>query len=87
MPTIHPAALDYERKRWLRHDAPRFIRPDWRRFVTPGSELAALYEEIERKYRPDQPRLPAGVPEGGQWTSDDGGEGDDGCQASTIHRP
>jgi hypothetical protein len=74
MPIIHPAALDYERKRWLRHDAHRFIRPDWRRFVTPGSELAALYEDIERKYRPDQSRVPAGVPEGGQRTSDDGGE-------------
>jgi hypothetical protein len=72
MPIIHPAALDHERKRWLRHDAHRFIRPDWRRFVQPGSELWALYESIERKYRPDQPRVPAGVPEGGQWTVDDG---------------
>jgi len=23
---------------------------------------------LERRYRPDQPRLPAGTPEGGQWT-------------------
>jgi hypothetical protein len=41
--------------------------------VQAGSELAALYEEIERKYRPDQPRVPAGVPEGGQWTVDGAG--------------
>jgi hypothetical protein len=25
-----------------------------------------------RKYRPDQPRVSAGVPEGGQWTDDSG---------------
>ena len=40
--------------------------------MQPGSELAKLSEEIERKYRPDQPRMPAGVREGGQWTSDAG---------------
>jgi hypothetical protein len=59
MPTIHPAALAHARKRWLRADAHRFIRSDWRRFVKPGSELAAFYDRVERKYRPDQPRVPA----------------------------
>ncbi len=52
----------------MRPDAHRFIRPDWRRFVNAGSELEALVEDIERKYRSDQPRVPAGSPEGGQWT-------------------
>jgi hypothetical protein len=28
---------------------------------------------IETRYRPDQPRVPAGNPEGGQWTNDGGG--------------
>jgi hypothetical protein len=51
MPNIHPAALAHERDRFMRADAHRFIRPDWRRFVTPGSALAAFYEDIERKYR------------------------------------
>jgi len=50
----------------------RFMRPDWRRYVVPGSDLARYYESIERKYSEDQPRVPAGSPEGGQWTSDNG---------------
>jgi hypothetical protein len=70
MTIIHPAALAHARKRFLRADAHRFLRPDWRRFVAPGSELAALYESIEHKYRPDQLRVPAGTAEGGQWTSE-----------------
>lgn len=53
-------------------DAHRFLHADWRRHVTPGSELAALFSEIERKYRPEQPRVPAGNREGGQWTADGG---------------
>ncbi len=38
-----------------------------------GSELAAYYESIERKYRPDQARVPAGGPGGGQWTEEGSG--------------
>ena len=38
-----------------------------------GSELEKLYEEIERKYRSDQARVPAGSREGGQWTDEGGG--------------
>jgi hypothetical protein len=30
---------------------------------------------ISAKYRPDQPRVPAGNPEGGQWTDGSGGSG------------
>ncbi|MFO1149190.1 MAG: hypothetical protein U1E62_12525 [Alsobacter sp.] len=30
-----------------------------------------------RKYSPDQPRVPAGNPDGGQWTSGSGGGGPD----------
>ena len=30
---------------------------------------------VERRYRPDQPRVPAGNPDGGQWTTV-GGSGD-----------
>jgi hypothetical protein len=65
----------HEAMRGTRPDAYRFIRPDWRRFVVPGSELAELYETIERKYSPDQPRVPAGNRDGGQWTSGGGGGG------------
>jgi hypothetical protein len=80
MTYIHPAALEHERKRWLRADADRYIRSDWRRFVQSGSELAALYESFECKYSPDQPRVPAGVPEGGQWTSEGGAGQSDGLR-------
>jgi len=40
--------------------------------VHPGSELAKLSEQIERKYSADQPRVPVGVREGGRWTAGDG---------------
>jgi hypothetical protein len=37
----------------------------------------ALYEEMERRggFNPNQPRVPAGNPDGGQWTSEGGGGG------------
>jgi hypothetical protein len=78
MATIKQAVLDYELKRWMRPDAHRFLHPDWRRFWNAGHEddpVYRFYESIERKFSPSQPRVPAGVPEGGQWTSE-GGDGD-----------
>jgi hypothetical protein len=75
MPMIHELALEHALKHWMRADAHRFIRPDWRRFAKPGSEIEAFYERFERKYRPDQARVPAGNPDGGQWTSEGGGAG------------
>lgn len=92
MPYFHPAYPEHERKRFRRHDAHRFIRPDWRRFVQPGSALACHYAELEAKYRPDQPRVPAGSSEGGQWTDDlDQGAGSPASTSDTgttenIHR-
>ena len=32
--------------------------------------IAAQMHSLLRKYRPDQPRVPAGNPDGGQWTED-----------------
>jgi hypothetical protein len=87
MPQIHPAVREYEIKRWMRPDAYRFIRPDWRRFVVPGSELAAFYERFERKYSPDQPRVPAGSSDGGQWTSGDGGASGESDKIPSNARP
>jgi len=75
MSPIHPLAAAHALARWTRHDAHRFLRPDWRRHVQKGSDLEALYEQIERKYRPDQPRVPAGVREGGRWMADGSGSG------------
>ena len=40
-------------------------------------DMLALREEFDflKKYRPDQPRVPAGVPTGGQWTRDGSNSG------------
>jgi hypothetical protein len=62
-------------KRWTRPDAHRFVRPDWRRFVRPGFERDHPFALCERKYSADQPRVPAGDPAGGQWTSAGGSAG------------
>jgi len=62
-----------EPSRWMRPDASNFVRPDWRRFVTPDSEAATVFARYEKKYRPDQPRTPAGNREGGRWTTEGNG--------------
>jgi len=66
------AYLTRQLDRWTRPDAHLLVRPDWRRFVPRDADdhPFALYE---RKYRPDQPRVPAGNSDGGQWTADGGG--------------
>ena len=56
----------------MRPDAHRFFCPDWRRYMRAGQENDLLYkhfERFERKYSPDQPRVPQGSPNGGQWTN------------------
>ena len=35
---------------------------------TVEMKLDAFIMELERRYAPDQPRVPAGSPDGGQWT-------------------
>lgn len=78
MTHIHPAFLEHERKRFIRPDAHRFLRADWRRYMRAGYEedpLCRFFERIERKYSLDQPRVPRGNPDGGQWTSDGSGTG------------
>ena len=68
-----PAYLEHERKRWMRPDAHRYVRPDWRRWVKPGYEAEYHLALFGRKYSSDQPRVPAGNPDGGQWTGGGGG--------------
>src|SRR5674476_446653 len=65
MSAFKNAYLENEIKRWMRPDAYRFIRADWRRHVKPGSDLWFLYERYERKYSADQPR-----DDHGRWTSE-----------------
>ncbi|MEW6451166.1 MAG: hypothetical protein AB1490_10980 [Pseudomonadota bacterium] len=61
--------------RYVRNDAGRYMRPDAFRWLPPGSVDAGA---AERKYRADQARVPAGEPDGGQWTDEDGGGGEGG---------
>jgi hypothetical protein len=72
MPPFNDAQTEAQLKRWMRPDAHRFIRPDWRRYVKPGFEHEFPFERYERKYSQDQPRVPAGSSDGGQWTSEGG---------------
>ena len=67
------ASLRHQQARWLRPDAYRWVRPDAARFVAPGSNVADALPALSSKYNPNQPRVPAGNPDGGQWT--DGGSG------------
>lgn len=48
--------VERELSRWMRPDAHRFVRSDWRQYVKPDSEAAAVFARYERKYRPDQLR-------------------------------
>jgi len=41
--------------------------------VRPGFEHEFPFELYEHKYQPDQPRVPVGSPDGGQWTSEGAG--------------
>jgi hypothetical protein len=77
MHRIDPIYLEHQLKRWMRPDAHRFIRPDWRRFVRPEFQADHPFALYERKYSADQPRVPAGSHEGGQWTNEGGGGGDE----------
>ena len=73
MPPHHDAWLRHQQSRWLRPDAARWIRPDAARFLPPGADVAKAFPRLARKYNPNQPRVPVGNPDGGQWT--DGGAG------------
>jgi hypothetical protein len=75
MTIIAPAALERALLRGMRPDAHLFVRPGWRRHVRSGFEDDLPFALSEQKYRSDQPRVPAGSREGGQWTDAGGGGG------------
>jgi len=64
---------DYQRRRWMRPNAHLYVRPDAALWQQPDRKLWQAPDLTERKYNPDQPRIPAGGPDGGQWT--DGSSG------------
>lgn len=67
------AWIGHQQARWLRPDADRWIRPDADRFIALGVSVADVFPGRSRKYNPDQPRVPAGQPDGGRWTDGGGG--------------
>jgi hypothetical protein len=69
---------EHQQKRWMRPDAARWMRPDAARYVRHDAHrFAPPDQQWELKYSADQPRVPAGNPDGGQWT----GDGDAGDSA------
>ncbi len=52
--------------------------------VANAERLAALLRKAG--YHPDQPRVPRGEPDGGQWTDEGGGETEDGWLAALQRR-
>lgn len=62
---------------WLNHQRGRFMRPDAQRYIEPDVDRWSprkLGQDEEKcasnlKFDPDQPRVPAGTEDGGQWTS------------------
>jgi hypothetical protein len=72
MAQLRTEYLERALTRWARPDARNFVRPDWRHSVKPESDAASVFDIYQRKYRLDQPRVPAGSRQGGQWT-DEGG--------------
>lgn len=85
MSQSHAAWLARQRLRWLRPDAHRYMRADAKRYIIPDSSrslrpdferfLLPAFVEGKANFNPNQPRAPAGNPDGGRWTRDGtGGE-------------
>jgi HK97 family phage portal protein len=73
-------ALSIEREAlWKRVGEASFLTDDEKREATGYEPLpASSPTTLLAKYSPDQPRVPAGNSDGGQWTSGGGGEGGSG---------
>jgi hypothetical protein len=71
-------ALSMEREAlWKRVGEAGFLTDDEKRAAAGYEPLpAASLTTLLAKYSPDQPRVPAGNSDGGQWTSGGGGSGD-----------
>ncbi len=64
--------LAHQRKRWMLPDPSRWLQPDQSKWMRPGIKSDPLLRVFECKYSSDQPRVPAGSPDGGRWTSGGG---------------
>ena len=88
MTDINEKWMQKQRLRWMhpnanlhiRGDAYRFMAPDAPRvlgknvieYFHPNAEAKKSVPRHQRKFDSDQPRVPAGEPDGGQWTGGDG---------------
>jgi hypothetical protein len=61
----NPNWVAHQRQRWLRPDAERYERPDAARWLKPDLSYA-IGPAYARKYSLEQPRVPAGNPDGGE---------------------
>jgi hypothetical protein len=64
------AWLRHQQMRWLHPNGYRWVRPDVVRFLAPGVDPMQAFPAFAFKYSPSQRRVPAGNPDGGQWTGD-----------------
>jgi len=67
---------------WTRIDKATFLTTDEKRAAVGYGPLENGGNDLSRKYRPDQPRIPAGQTGGGQWTTD--GSGNSAPRGPTI---
>ena len=75
------ALADERAMEWERVGKAPFLTIDEQReavgYAAMPKDALALFgkreQGLERRYAPDQPRVPAGNPDGGQWTSGGGG--------------
>ncbi len=58
---------------WARIDKATFLTPNEKRAAVGYGPLDDGSDRVLQKYSPDQPRVPAGQPGGGQWTSGESG--------------
>jgi hypothetical protein len=73
---------------WLAHQRRQWMLPDPSRWLQPDQSRFQPLQPYERKYAPDQPRVPAGSPEGGRWTGEGGeGSGNDRQMAGPEKQP
>jgi hypothetical protein len=67
--------------------ATQLLRLQWQlTAIDVQHKLARFIHELKGGFNPDQPRVPAGNPRGGQWTSD-GGDGGPLTDISSSNKP
>jgi hypothetical protein len=59
---------------------------DTLRWLSPDLKQSACLDFYDRKYRSDQARVPAGNPDGGQWTSEANPENETSQPKATVQR-